>query len=191
MTNKRRIRWKFGILAGLAVVLVTMIPQLSLWIDRGGEGRGAYAIVDPDELGYSAYLNSIVNGRSRRNDPSSGGITNKYETLYSIQFFPPYALAFVAKIFRLSTPTVFILFTPVFAFLSSFAVFWLLSAVTGDEKTAAIGVLLALLCGVLASAIPLIEHNSYAVFSFLRRYIPGLGFPLFFVFCVCVWRAFT
>ncbi len=69
--------------------------------------------------------------------------------------------------------------------------FWLLSAVTGDEKTAAMGVLLVLLCGVLASAIPLIEHNSYAVFSFLRRYIPGLGFPLFFVFCLCLWRAFS
>jgi hypothetical protein len=191
MTKQRRIRWKFGILAGLAVVLVTMIPQLSLWIDRGAEWHGAYAIVDPDELGYSAYLNSIINGRSRRNDPYSGGTATNHETLYSVQFFPPYALALVAKLFGLATPTVLIFFIPLFAFLSSLAVFWLLSDVTGDEKTASVGVLLVLLCGVLTSANPLIENNSYAVFSFLRRYVPGLAFPLFFVFCLCVWRAST
>lgn len=191
MTKQRRIRWKFGVLAGLAVVLVTMVPQLSLWIDRGSESHGAYAIVDPDELGYSAYLNSTINGRSRRNDPYSGGIATNHETLYSIQFFPPYILSLVAKLFGLSTPTVLVFFTPLFAFLSSLAVFWLLSEVTGDEKTASVGVLLVLLCGVLTSANPLIQNNSYAVFSFLRRYVPALPFPLFFVFCVCVWRAST
>ena len=100
MTNKRRIRWKFGILAGLAVVLVTMIPQLSLWIERGTEGHGAFAIVDPDELAYSGYINSIVNGKSRRNDPFLGGATTTHETYFSIQFVPAYTLAFVARIFR-------------------------------------------------------------------------------------------
>jgi hypothetical protein len=191
MTNQRRIRWKFGILAGLAVVLVTMIPQVRLWIDRGGEGHGAYAIVDPDELVYSAYLNSIVNGRSRRNDPYFAGLSIEHETYFSIQFFPAYALAFIANLFGFSTPTVFILFTPVFGFLSSLAAFWLLNEVTGDEKVAAIGVLLILLCGLLASANLLIEDNYYAVFSFVRRYVPGFAFPLFFVFCVCVWHAFN
>ena len=190
MTNKRRIRWKFGVLAGLAVALVTMIPQLSLWIERGGEVQGAYAIVDPDELVYSAYLNSIINGRLRRNDPYFGGTSTKHETYFSIQFLPAYALAFVANLFSISAATVFILFTPLFAFLSSLAVFWLLSEVTGDAKAAAIGVLLVLLCGILASANLLVEDNYYAVFSFLRRYVPGFPFPLFFVFCVCVWRAF-
>jgi len=190
MTNKRLIRWKFGALAGLAVALVTMIPQLSLWIERGREVQGAYAIVDPDELVYSAYLNSIINRRSRRNDPYFGGTSTKHETYFSIQFLPAYALAFVANLFSISAATVFILFTPLFAFLSSLAVFWLLSEVTGDGKAAAIGVLLVLLCGILASANLLVEDNYYAVFSFLRRYVPGFPFPLFFVFCVCVWRAF-
>src|SRR5687768_14015584 len=88
MTNKRRIRWKFGVLAGLAVVLVAMIPQVSLWIERGGEAHGAYAIVDPDELAYSGYINSIVNGKSRRNDPFLGGATTDHETYFSIQFVP-------------------------------------------------------------------------------------------------------
>ena len=189
MTNQRRIRWKFGVLAGLAVAVVTMIPQLSLWAQRGGVGHGAFAIVDPDELGYSSYLNSIINGRARRNDPFFGGATIDHETFYSIQFFPPYALAFVAHLFGLSTATVFILFTPLFAFLSSLAVFWLFCEVIKDEKAAAVGVLLVLLCGLLTSANPLIEENFYAVFSFLRRYVPGFPFPLFFVFCACLWRA--
>ena len=191
MINQRRTRWKFGILAGVAVVAVTMIPQLRLWVDRGGEWHGAYAIVDPDELVYSAYLNSIINGSPRRNDPYFGGEGINHETYFSIQFFPAHALAFAANLFGLSTATVFILFTPVFAFVSSLAVFWVLSEVTGDEKVAAIGVLLVLLCGLLASANLLIEDNYYAVFSFLRRYVPGFPFPLFFVFCVCVWQAFN
>jgi hypothetical protein len=191
MTNGTRIRWRLGALAGLAVVLVTMVPQFSLWIDRGREGHGAYAAVDPDEMDYSAYLNSIINGRSRRNDPFFAGVTTKHETYFSVQFLPAYALAFVARLFGLSTTTVFILFIPVFAFLSSLAVFWLLSEVTRDAKTAAIGVLLVLLCGILTSANLLVESNYYAVFSFLRRYLPGFPFPLFFVFCVCVWRAFN
>ena len=180
-----------GVLAGLAVVVVTMIPQLRLWANRGGEWHGAYAIVDPDELVYSAYLNSVVNGRPRRNDPYFAGAGINHETYFSIQFFPAYSLAFVANLFGVSAPTVFILFIPLFAFLSSLAVFWLLSEVTGDEKVAAIGVLLILLCGLLASANLLIEDNYYAVFSFLRRSVPGFPFPLFFVFCVCVWRALS
>jgi hypothetical protein len=191
MTNQKRIRWKFGILAGLAVVLVTMIPQLSLWIDLRGVGHGAYAIVDPDELAYSGYLNSIVNGKSRRSDPFLGGASTEHETYFSIQFVPTYALSSVAKLFGLSTATVFIVVTPLFAFLSSLAVFWLLNEITEDEKVAAIGVLIALLCGVLASANLLIEDNNYAVFSFLRRTVPAFPFPLFFLFLVCVWHAFN
>jgi hypothetical protein len=190
MTNQKRIRWKFGILAGLAVVLVTMIPQVSLWFQRGGEWHGAYATVDPDELAYSGYLNSIINGKSRRNDPFLGGATTSHETYFSIQFVPTYGLAFVARVLGFSTATVFILFSPLFAFLSSLAVFWLLSEITGDEKVAAIGVLLALLCGILASANLLIEDNHYAVFSFLRRSVPAFPFPLLFLFFVCVWHAF-
>src|SRR5688500_11794529 len=191
MTNKRRIRWKFGGLAGVAVVLVAMIPQVSLWIERAGEAPGAYSVVDPDELTSSGYIYSSGNGKSSRNDPFLGGATTDHETYFSIQFVPAYALAFVARVLGLSTATVFILFAPLFAFLSSLIVFWLLSEITGDEKIAAVGVLLVLLCGVLASANLLIEDNHYAVFSFLRRSVPAFPFPLFFLFCVCVWQAFN
>src|SRR5829696_3303982 len=194
MMDQQRIRWKLGTLASLAVMLVTMIPQISLWIARGQEGHGAYAITDTDELVYSAYLNSIINGKPRRNDPFLPGAAEtaaKHETYFSIQSLPPYVIAFIARLFGVSASTAFILLTPLLAFASSLAIFWLLTEVTGDEKAAAIGVLLVLLCGILASANLLVEDNYYAVFSFLRRYIPALPFPLFFVFCVCVWRAFN
>jgi hypothetical protein len=194
MTTKR-IRWKLGALSGLAVVLITLIPQVSLWTARGRDWKGAYALTDTDELAYSGYLNSIINGKPRRNDPSLGvqaeQLAAKHETFLSVQFFPPYAIAWVSRVFGLTASTAFILLTPVFAFAASLAVFWLLVEVGGDEKAAAIGVLLVLLCGVLASANPLTEENYYGVFSFLRRYIPAFPFPLFFVFCVFVWRAFT
>ena len=188
----RRIRWKLGILAALGVVLVTMIPQLTLWIEQRSETHGAYALTDPDELVYSAYLNSIIDGKPRRNDPFLPHLNEtavNHETYFSLQFFPPFAVAFVSKLFGLKAASAFILITPLFAFASSLAIFWLLVTVTGDEKTSAVGVLLVLLCGVLAAANLLTEANYYAVFSFLRRYIPAVPFPLFFVFCVCVWRA--
>jgi hypothetical protein len=191
--DRKRIRWKLGILAGLGVVLVTMIPQLTLWFERRAETHGAYAITDPDELVYSAYLNSIINEKPRRNDPFLPRLNETavtHETYFSLQFVPPFAIAWVSQLLGLEAATAFILLTPLFAFASSLAVFWLLCVVTGDEKASAIGVLLVLLCGVLAAANLLTEENYYAVFSFLRRYIPALPFPLFFVFCVCVWRAF-
>jgi len=192
-TTPTRIRWKLGIMAAIGVVLVTMIPQVTLWIERRTETNGAYVLTDPDELVYSAYLNSIIAGKPRRNDPflpHANETAVTHETYFSVQFLPPFAIASVSKLLRLSAGTAFILLTPLLAFASSLAVFWLLREITGDDKTAAIGVLLVLLCGVLASANLLTEDNYYAVFSFLRRYIPALPFPLFFVFCVCIWRAF-
>src|SRR5688572_3934383 len=194
MRNQQRIRWKLGALAGMAVALVTMIPQVSLWATRGQESHGAFAITDTDELVYSAYLNSIINGKPRRNDPFLPGAAQtaaKHETYFSIQSLPPYVIGLVSRLLGFSGSTAFILLTPLLAFASSLAIFWLLTEITGNEKAAAIGVLLILLCGVLASANLLVEDNYYAVFSFLRRYIPALPFPLFFVFCVFVWRAFN
>jgi hypothetical protein len=46
-----------------------------------------------------------------------------------------------------------------------------------------------LLCGRLVSESPLIGAQLYGAFAFLRRYVPAVPFPLFFIFCGCVWRA--
>src|SRR6266536_2701671 len=111
--SRQHTQWKFGALAGLAVVVVTSIPQLMVWLHRGRDWQGSYACVDPDELGYSAYLNSLIDGRPRRNNPylGSDGISDRAagENLYSIQFLPAYAIALPARIMRLSASTVFIL----------------------------------------------------------------------------------
>src|SRR5688500_16146088 len=114
MRNQQRIRWKLGALAGLAVALVTMIPQVSLWITRGQESHGAYAITDTDELVYSAYLNAIINKKPRRNDPFLPGAQTaaKHETYFSIQSLPPYVIGFVSRLFGISASTAFILLTP-------------------------------------------------------------------------------
>lgn len=195
MSTRRRIRWRLSALAGLAVAVVTFIPQILTWAERGRDWEGSYAITDPDELVYSAYLNAIVHGQPRRNDPflASQGAPEAVprETYFSIQFLPPLISALVARLLGLSASTTFILLTPLMAFASSMAIFWLLSEVSGDDKSSSIGVVVILLCGVLASANLITTENNYAVFSFLRRYIPAVPFPLFFIFCLFVWRAFT
>lgn len=193
--SDRYPHFKLAALAALAVVAVTLIPQISVWAARGRGWEGAYAITDPDELVYSAYLNAIIHGQPRRYDPflarqgAPEGVPR--ETYFSIQFLPPYVTALVARFFGLSASTTFILLTPLLAFASSMAVFWLLSEVSGDYKWSSIGVVVILLCGVLPSANLITTENYYAVFSFLRRYIPAVPFPLFFIFCLFVWRAFT
>lgn len=195
MENRKQFRRLPGVLAGLVVIIVTFIPQIGMWIERGSDWQGSYAILDIDELVYSAYLNALIHNKPRLNDPflatSFSSETNQRETYFSIQFLPPYVTALIARTFGLSASSTFILLTPLMAFASSLAVFWLLIEVTGDEKTSAIGVIIVLLCGVLASANLLTAENNYAVFSFLRRYIPAFSFPLFFIFCVFVWRSFT
>src|SRR5882724_11060048 len=74
MPSAQRSHWKLGFLAGLAVALVAMIPQINLWVARGSNWQGSYAYTDPDELAYSAYLNSIISGSPRSNNPYLGGV---------------------------------------------------------------------------------------------------------------------
>jgi hypothetical protein len=195
MDSRRHIRWKPGVLAGLAVAIVTFIPQALFWVDRGTQWQGSFAITDYDEVGYSAYLNSIIQGRPRRNNPYAGPKNTPaaatVENLYSIQFVPPYAVALPARLIGLSASTVFILLLPIMAFASTLAVFWLLVEVTEESRLAAVGVLIVLLCGLLASEYPFAPTQSVGTFPFLRRYLPAVPFPLFFIFCISVWHAFT
>ncbi|HEU5132291.1 MAG TPA: hypothetical protein VFT26_09320, partial [Pyrinomonadaceae bacterium] len=60
-----KLRWRLGVIAAAIVVVVTSIPQVSLIVKRGGEWRGSYALIDFDELSYSAYLNSLIQGGPR------------------------------------------------------------------------------------------------------------------------------
>ena len=198
--SKPKIEWKWGALAALAMTIIALYPQVNLWIARGSAWQGSYVLTQGDEVAYSAYVNALIDGRPRRNDPFNGrdDLPGKptYESLFSIQFLAAYAIALPAKALGFSTPTVFIWLIVIGAITSSLAIFWLLATLTGNSKLAGAGVLFTLCFGALAAAqgaarLMLSGQRVHDMFSFLRRYQPSLVFPLFFVFCLLVWRALT
>src|SRR5215203_3125696 len=85
------IKWKWGALAALAITLLSFYPQLHLWMHLGGHTQGVYAYFDTDEVAYSAYLQALIDGRPRRNDPytgrdqSAGDGRQQGESIFSIQ----------------------------------------------------------------------------------------------------------
>jgi hypothetical protein len=188
------LRWRLGLIAAAIVVVITSIPQIGLIAKQRGEWHGSYALIDFDELSYSAYLNSLIYGRPRRNNPYLGRESDRRnigESYFSIQFLPAYAVALPARVLGISTSTTLIVLARLMAFAASLAVFWLLFQVTKNEKLSAVGMLVVLLCGRLTSENPLIPIQNYSSFAFLRLYLPAIPFPLFFLFCGFVWRAFV
>jgi hypothetical protein len=196
MTVEPRIEWKWGALAALAMTLVALYPQINLWVARGAEWRGSFVLTHGDEVAYSAYINALIDGRPRKNDPFTGrdDLPTKPadESLFSIQFVPAYAIALPAKVLGLSTSTVFIWLIVLGAITSSLAIFWLLTTLSGNSKLSAVGMLFTLCLGTLVGSDCCWQANTFTdMLPFLRRYQPSVVFPLFFVFCVLVWRALT
>jgi hypothetical protein len=198
MDKPKIIAWKWGVWAALAMMLLALWPQINMWIARGGNWQGSYVSVQGDEMAYSAYINALIAGRPRRNDPFMGKddvpSAPLPESLFSIQFIPAYAVALPARALHLSAATAFILFMVLSAIISSLAIFWFLNTVTGDARVAAAGTLVALCLGTLAAgqgeAIFMLRgQNVYDSFPYLRRYQPSVAFPLFFVFCTFLWRS--
>lgn len=192
-------RWRLGLLAGVAVMFLSLYPQLNLWRTQGQAWNGAYAYYDIDEEAYSAYLNALIQGRPRRNDPYTGRDDRPDaplpESLFSIQFVPPYALALLSRALGLTASSAFIALSFIIPLLAALAVFWLLLSITNDERLAAAGVLVTLCLGTLASAQGAAQallglEAAYIYLPFLRRYLPGVPFPLFFILCGLVWRSF-
>lgn len=190
--------WRFGILAGIAMMLFGLYPQFKLWVNRGKEWNGAYAYNDIDEVSYAAYLQALIDGRVRKNDPFTGNDDApdkpQKESLFSIQFAAPYMIVIPAKIFGASASTAMIFVSAFSAFFSALAIFWLIKKVTGDEKYAAVGALMVLCFGTLAAGEGAIYELtkrgiSYPYFPFLRRYVPALPFPFFFAMCGALWCA--
>jgi hypothetical protein len=184
----------------MAITFLALMPQLHFWLVRGSQWHGAYAILQPDELLYSGYVNALIDGRPRRNDPVSGRDDNPQapipESLFSIQFIPAYAIALPARALGVSASTAFIVLMVVAGLLASLSVFWLLASVTGDGRFAAIGVLVVLCLGALAGGQGLIglllnPDVKFLGLPFLRGYEPSAPFPLFFLFCTLTWQAFT
>jgi hypothetical protein len=178
--------------------LLALLPQAHLVRARGDKWHGAYASFDGDETAYAAYLNALIAGRPRLNDPYSGlddsTRTPQPESLFSIQFVPAYALALPARALSLDASKVFNALPPIVAFAAALALFWLLALLTRDEQLAACGTVIILCLGTLAAghvslATLFSLRAAYAYLPFLRRYIPALPFPLLFVFCAFVWHA--
>jgi hypothetical protein len=192
-------RWRLGLLAGVALMFLSLYPQLELWLAQGRDWHGAYAYYDIDEEAYSAYLNSLIEGRARRNDPYTGRDDRSEaplpESLFSIQFIPAYTVAYPARALGLSASSAFIALAFIIPMLSALALYWLLLSITEDERLSATGVVVALCLGTLASAQGAAQallklEAAYIYLPFLRRYVPGVPFPLFFILMGLVWRSF-
>jgi hypothetical protein len=192
--------WWLGIFAALAVMLLALYPQFRLQLARGHNWNGSYAFFSQDEIAYSAYVNALIEGRPRRNDPYTGRddtpLSPQHESLFSIQFAPAYALATPARYLGLKATTIFIALAGLVAFASTLALFWLIRLAINDERAAAAGALLVLCLGTYAvlyaplrMLFGLDTTYTFEYFPFLRRYVPALPFPFFFIFCALVWRA--
>ena len=189
---------KLGALAATAILLLCLMPQIHFWFVRGTDWQGAYATLQGDEFLYSAYVNALIDGRPRRNDPFAGRDSTPTsplpESTFSIQFIPPFVIAWLARACSASASSAFIALIGVAGFLASLSLFWLLVSITGDSRLAAVGVMFVLCLGALAGGQGLIglllkPGVVFLGLPFLRRYQPAAVFSLFFVFCALFWQA--
>ncbi|HEV7373646.1 MAG TPA: hypothetical protein VGN95_02935 [Pyrinomonadaceae bacterium] len=196
--KQTQLRWRWGVLAGVAMMVLALYPQLNLWAIRGHDWNGAYAYNDIDEVAYAAYLEALIEGRPRLSDPFTGRDdapgSRQPESLFSIQFIPPYAIALLARPLGLGASTMMIITGALAALATALALFWLIGMLTNDERIAATGALMVLCLGTLACAqgaiVQLLGRGmAYPYLPFLRRYLPALPFPVFFIFCALVWRS--
>jgi hypothetical protein len=192
--------WKLCALMCLAMILLSLLPQIHLWLVRGRDWNGAYVSPQGDEPLYSAYINALIDGRSRKNDPFGGrdslASAPLQESLFSIQFVPAYAIAVAARLSRVSASTAFIILTAAAALLASLSVFLIIKSVTADHRLAAAGTLFVLCLGGMAGGNGLIgvllkSDLSIPSLPFLRRYQPAAVFPFFFFFQLLVWHELT
>jgi hypothetical protein len=189
---------KFGALAATAILLLCLMPQIHFWFVRGTDWHGAYATLQGDEFLYSAYVNALIDGRPRRNDPFAGRDSTPTsplpESTFSIQLIPAFVIAWLARACGASASSAFIALIGVAGLLASLSLFWLLVSITGDSRSAAVGVMFVLCFGALAGGQGLIglllrPGVVFLGLPFLRRYQPAAVFPLFFVFCALFWQA--
>ena len=195
-SKSNKEKWRWCALAASLMVLLSLLPQIHLWIVRGKDWHGAYTSLHGDESVYSAYTNALINGRPRRYDPYTGQdkSVGLPESTFSIQFIPAYAVSSVARLTGASASTAFIVLIAVAGLLASLSVFWLLNAFGGGARLSAVGTLFVLCLGGLAGGqglFGILAKSSLLVpgFPFLRRYQPAAAFSLFFVFNLLVWQA--
>ncbi len=190
-------KWFFGVAAGIILAILAVYPQYNLQKLRGAEFQGAFASCDLDEMAYASYLQALIDGRARRNDPYTGrdetADSPQPESLFSIQFFPAYMVAVPVRIFGLSVSQAMPVVSALSAFLTALALFWLIVSITKDPLLASVGTLVVMFGSALAVGIGAINGfyengAAYPFFPFMRRYIPSLAFPFLFAFFACLWN---
>ena len=147
-TSDRKGLWWFGLISAIIVTIIAVAPQLFFCFSRGAQWNGAYAQTHGDEAVYASYLNALVDGRPRRNNPYSGRDDSPdypvAESYLSLQFISPLLISQTARLLHISTAKVFIALTAIAALASALAVFWLLASLIEDYRIAAVGVLVVL-----------------------------------------------
>src|SRR6266404_3494796 len=176
---------KWCVLSSVAMVLLSLIPQIHLWIVRGRDWNGAYIGAFVDEPYYSGYINALIDGRPRKNDPFGGKDNSASaplpESIFSIQFIPAYVVALPARTLGVSASTAFIVLIAAAALFASLSVFWLLNCIAGDDRLAAVGTLFVLCLGGALGSYGFFGTSidiTIPVLPFLRRYEPAVAFPL-------------
>ncbi len=182
-------QWKTGFIAASVLAVITFLPQLYLFYERGTSWSGAYACVDRDEFAYSAYVNALIKGRPRLNDPYSGQDGGPFETLFSIQVVPAYLMAMPARLAGVSAATAFIILLPLVTITSSLILFRLLFELTQNEIVSACGAFGVLCFGWLAASAPWVFFSPHVAFPFLRRYMPAFSFPFLLAMTLFAWWA--
>jgi hypothetical protein len=193
-----KLRWRFGVVAGIFLAVFCLYPQMKMLYLRGDDWNGHYAYNDIDEVAYASYVRALIDGRPRKNDPYSGrddtAESPQPESLFSIQFAAPYTIAIPARILGFKTPWAMTIAGAVAGFLAALAAFWVLGRLTGDNwfaMAAGLGVFAfgTLAAGEGAISEILFENGfSYPYFPGFRRYIPAIGFPAFFGFVGLMWK---
>ncbi|MDX6498582.1 MAG: hypothetical protein QOG23_1842 [Blastocatellia bacterium] len=180
--------WKPGLIAAAVLAVITSVPQIYLCYERGSEWNGSFASFDTDEFAYAAYVNALINQRPRLNDPYTGQDGGSFETLFSIQFFPAYAVAIPARM-GVSASSAYIILLPLITIASALILFRLLFELTQNENLSAIGAFGVLCFGWSAATAPWIFFSPHVAFPFLRRYMPAFPFPFFLALTLFVWWA--
>ena len=186
-------------LAGVFAAVFSLSPQLNLWSSNGWQSNGIAASHDMDEACYAAYVQSLIDNKSRRNSPYTGvedsTDTPLKESFFSIQVLASYPIAIAARVLGLSSPGALILAAGLYGFLTGLSVFLLFYILFRDPFLAFAGALVLLAAGALAAGQGnLIRHYApsaiyYGIsFPFARRVVPLAGFPALFLFFCGVWK---
>jgi hypothetical protein len=192
-----KLRWRYGLVAGVFLAIFSLYPQMKMAYLRGDEWNGNYAYNDIDEVAYASYIRALIDGRPRKNDPYTGKDHSveapQDESLFSIQFAAPLTVALPARLLGVGAPWAMTIAGALAAFLTALAVFWLIGMVTGNSIFAMAGSLIVLAGGAVFAgegALGEITGWSYAYpyFPGFRRYIPALAFPAFFLLVGLVWK---